>query len=177
MNISYNEIKADSKVLAEVAINSSRMVPSFFSPFKYLKYHFATYILFAVLTFFIPDMSGDYLIGLGVLAFGLLNWLFIFGFASGYVSLFAMISTPEAKDLKLTKIISFKLKVYGLAWLALLVTLGIVSLTTGLSIGALVFGNFIFTLLGLFILSIDLSRFQLSGLIGLVSAAKSHLGN
>lgn len=177
MNITYDEIKADSKVLAEAAMNSNRIVPSFFSPLKYLKYHFAIYILFAALTFFIPDMSGDYLIGLGALMFGLLNWLFIFGFASGYVSLFAMISTPGAKGLKLIKIISFKLKAYGLAWLALLVTLGVVSITTGLSIGALVFGNFIFTLLGFFILSIDLSRFQLSGLIGLVSAAKNHLGN
>lgn len=174
MNISYDEIIADSRVLVEAAMSSNRDVPSFFSPLKYLKYHFALYILFAALSFFLPDLSGDYLIGLGALVFGLLNWLFIFGFTSGYVSLFDMVSNPVVKELKLTKIISFKLKAYGVAWLTLLVALGLASITTELNIGALVFGNFIITIIGLFILSIDLSRFQLSGLMGVVSAMKSN---
>ena len=177
MNISHDEIKADSKVLAEAAMSSSSTVPSFFLPLSYLKYHFAVYIVFAALSFFLPDMSGDSLIGLGVLGFGLLNWLFIFGLASGYVSLFAMVSNPDVKGLKLTKVISSKLKAYGIVWFCLLVVLGLASINTGLSIAVLVFGNFILTIFGLFILNIDLSRFQLSGLIGAASAIKTHYGN
>jgi len=104
-----------------------------------------------------------------------MNWLFIFAFASGYVNLFNMISLPEVRDLTLTKVLSSKLKAYGFAWLLAIVALGLVSITTEVNIGALVFGNFAISLLGLFILTIDLSRFQLSGLIGAASAVKGHL--
>lgn len=175
MNISYDEIKSDSQTLAEAALSSKRMVPSFFEPLKHLKYHFLTYLFFAVLSFFLPDMSGDYLIGLGVLGFGLMNWLFIFAFTSGYVNLFNMISIPEVRDLTLTKVLSSKLKAYGFVWFLAIVALGLGSVTTEINIGALVFGNFALSLLGLFILTIDLSRFQLSGLIGAASAIKGQL--
>lgn len=177
MNISYEEIESDSKKIAEAAMSSKRVVPSFFYPLKCLRYHFAIYLIFAALSFFFPDMSGDYLIGLGVLAFGLFNWLFIFAFASGYVNLFNMASNPEVKELALTKILTSKLKVYGLVWFGLIVVLGLISITTEINIGALVFGNFAISLLVLFILTIDLSRFQLSGLLGTASAVKSHLDN
>ena len=175
MNISYDEIKSDSQKMTEAALSSKRMVPSFFEPLKYLKYHFFTYLFFAALSFFLPDMSGDYLIGLGVLGFGLMNWLFIFAFASGYVNLFNMVSIPEVKDLTLTKVLHSKLKAYGVTWFLVIVALGVISITTEINIGALVFGNFALSLLGLFVLTIDLSRFQLSGLIGAASSIKNHL--
>ncbi|MEA5105705.1 hypothetical protein [Pantoea sp. S18] len=177
MNISYDEIKSDSKVMAEAILSSKKIVPSFFYPLKCLRYHLSVYLIFAVLSFFLPDMNGDILIGLGVLAFGLLNWVFIFAFSSGYVNLFSMINTPEVRGLKLTKVLVSKLKTYSLVWLVLMVVLGMVTITTEINIGALVFGNFVLTLVGLFILTIDLSRFQLSGLLGTASAVKNHLSH
>lgn len=158
-------------------MSSKRIAPSFFNPLKCLRYHLTVYLIFAVLSFFFPDMGGEVLIGVGVLFFGVVNWIFIFAFTSGYVNLYSMVNIPEVKELTLTKILSSKLKAYGLVWFGFIVILGVVSITTNINIGALVFGNFAFSLLGLFILTIDLSRFQLSGLFGAVSAIKSHLDN
>jgi len=176
MNISYDEVKVDSEKLIDAALSSTNTIPSFFAPLGYLKYHLLAYVAFSALALYIPDVGGDVMMVLGVLIFGFLNWLFIFGFASGYVTLFAMVSNPAVRGLKLTKIISAKLKVYGIAWLALIFILGLVSIVSDINIGALVFGNFVFSILGFFILNIDLSRYQLSALMGAVSAIKDKAG-
>lgn len=175
MKISYEEIRSDSKKITDSMLSSKQYVPSFFEPMKCVKYHMLTYLLFSLLSFFLPDMNGDILIGLVILGFGLLNWFFIFCFISGYAGLFAMISFPDVKELKLSRIFSKKVKAYGISWLLIIILLGLVSVTTEMSIGALVFGNFLFSIFGFFVFNLDVSRYQLAGLFGALSAAKNNL--
>lgn len=175
MQINYEEIRNDSKKITDSMMSSKQCVPSFFEPMRYVKYHILTYLIFALLSFFFPDASGDIMIGIAILGFGLLHWFFIFCFISGYVGLFAMVSSSDVKELKLSRIISKKVKSYGIAWLMIITLLGLVSVTTELNIGALVFGNFLFSIFGFFIFNLDISRYQVAGLFGALSAAKDKM--
>lgn len=175
MKISYEEIRSDSEKITDSMLSSKQYVPSFFEPVKCVKYHMLTYLVFALLSFFLPDTKGDILIGLVILGFGMLHWFFIFCFISGYVGLFTMISSPEVKELKLTRIISKKVKTYGISWLVIIVMLGLVSVTTELNIGALVFGNFLLSIFGFFVFNLDISRYQISALIGAASAVRDNI--
>jgi hypothetical protein len=177
MKITYDEIKKDSQVIALAIGSSSKEVPSFFSPIKRVKFHLVLYLFFAILSYFFSPASEDKLVWFGILCFGVLNWIFIIGFIFGYDYLFGMINLKEVRELKLVKVFKGKVNAYGLAWFFIIGLLGVISLSTELSIGALVIGNFLVTIFGLFIFNIDASRYQLAGLMGATSAIKESFKN
>lgn len=175
MRITYDEIKRDSQVIAAEVGSSSKEIPSFFSPLKRIKFQLALYFVFSLLSYFFSPASEDKLVWFGVFGFGVLNWMFLTGFIFGYDYLFSMISSQKIRDLKLVKIIKRKVNAYGLVWLGAIGGLGLISLFTELSIGGLVIGNFLVTIFGLFIFNIDISRYQLAGLLGVSEAVKKKL--
>ncbi|WP_350262714.1 hypothetical protein AAF463_23815 (plasmid) [Pantoea sp. BJ2] len=177
MKITYDEIKRDSEVIAVEISSTNREIPSFFSPIKRIKYHLILYSFFSFLSYFLSPASEDKLVWFGILVFGALNWFFLMGFIFGYDYLFSMISSQKIKNLKLVKIFKRKLISYGIAWFLAIGVLGVISLSSELSIGALVIGNFLITIFGLFIFNIDASRYQLAGLLGTASAIKVNFKN
>lgn len=173
MNIKYDEVRTDSQKITEAMLSSAKMVPSMFKFIHVIKYQLCLYLAFVILSAFMLSKSDRIDIWLGVLAFGFLHWLFLFNFVSGYANLFSMLKENSLQNLKLVKILSKKIKVYGWLWAIGIFISGVLSVFSELNLGALVFGNFIVSILILMVFSIDVSRFQISSLVGSLSAVKS----
>ncbi|MBK4768981.1 MAG: hypothetical protein FT726_04765 [Pantoea sp. Morm] len=173
MKITHKEIRHDTEEITKLALTSDKEIPSFLSPIKRLKFHLIIFYLFSAMTLFFMPQNADFLTWVGLLGFGTLNWIFILGYLFGYDYLFSMVNSPAIRELKLVKIMAKKIHAYGLIWLISIIILGVASLVTELSIGSLVIGNFILTLLGIMIFSVDVSRYQLSGVVGVVSGFRS----
>ncbi len=88
-----------------------------------------------------------------------------------------MLDNDMLSRFELSRVISKKVKVYGVIWFFIILVFGIVGLISEWSLIPLVFGNFITTLIALFIFNMDISRYQIAGLFGAVSAAKEKLSN
>ena len=170
MRMTYDEIKSDSEVISLQFGLSKNEVPSLFSPIKKLGFHLVVYFIFSGVSYFLMPEGSDKLSWFGALAFGVVNWIFIVVFVSGYDFIFSIVSTPQINELKLVKMLKRKVRTYGIVWLVLLILLGAISLTTEINLGALVIGNFIISLLGLLVFNVDISRYQISGFLGAASA-------
>lgn len=175
MKITYDEIKKDSEKIALEMGRSESEVPSLLSPLKRIALHLVVYFLFSFLSYFLLPEGSDKLSWVGMFLFGLLNWMFIVGFLSGYEFMFRIVSTTKLMELKFVKLIKRKVRNYGFVWLISLAILGGISLTTEMNLGAIVLGNFILSLLGLLIFNVDMARYQLSSVLGAASALDSSL--
>ncbi|MDT0177837.1 hypothetical protein Q9R34_17565 [Enterobacter sp. BRE11] len=170
MRMTYDEIKNDSEVIALQFGLSKKEVPSFFSPLKRMGLHLLVYFLFSFFSYFLMPEGSDKLAWFCALAFGVVNWIFIIGFIFGYEFIFSVVNDPKVNELKLVKVLKRKVRAYGMVWLVSLVLLGGVSLVTEMNLGALVIGNFIISLIGLLLFNVDISRYQISGMLGVASA-------
>ena len=86
-----------------------------------------------------------------------------------------MIDDQSVSELKIVKIIKNKIKNYGIFWSVCIVLLGVVGAMTEFNIALLVVGNFIGSLFLIFTFNVDVSRYQLSALIGAVSAVRDNI--
>lgn len=68
-----------------------------------------------------------------------------------------------------------KIKHYGLVWAALIVLLGVGSAVTELNVALLVIGNFVGSILLMFAFNADISRYQISAVMGAVSAVRDNI--
>lgn len=175
MNISYDEVASDSKKLAEAMLSSREFVPTLFNGLNSFRIQISIYIAFVVASFFFLEKGARIDIWFGVVAFGLMHWVFLLTYASGYLNLYSMINKKVVEDLKLVRVLTGKFKVYGWVWSISIFLLGVVSLSTELNVAAIVFGNFIVSILGTIIFNLDMSRFQIPSLLGAISAAKDSL--
>lgn len=175
MRLTYDQIRKDSEIIALEFGAAKSEIPSFFSPLKRVRVILVFYFICSVLTYFFLPQGSDKLAWFGMFTFGVINWLFILGFVFGYDYLFSMVSNQKTQELKLVRVIRKKLHCYGLVWLGLLTILAGVSVFSELNVAALVIGNFLITLFGLFIFNVDISRYQVAGLIGASSAIKQSL--
>ncbi|NIF23930.1 hypothetical protein [Candidatus Pantoea multigeneris] len=175
--VTYREIEDESKEIVALMASSEQTVPRFFSFFKWIKYHFFIYVILAVICLFELDVAKYGWSWLLVFSFGLLNWFFISAFVSSYSNMFSMLESEKLKDFKLCKILARKIKTYGVSWFAFLILMGAVGVFTELNVAAIVIGNFVFSIFCFFIFNIDISRYQISGLLGAISAVKEKLSN
>lgn len=175
MNISYEEVTSDSRRITEAMLSSKKMIPPFFKVFGFLRYQVLIYIAFAVASFLSLGPDDRIEIWLSVIVFGLLHWFFLFIYLSSYMIFLSVIEGGNLKDLKLVRIISVKIKVYGCVWAAAIFVLGVVSVSTELNVAAIVIGNFILSIFGLMVFNFDVSRFQIPSLVGALAAAKENL--
>ncbi|ARJ44399.1 hypothetical protein B1H58_20475 (plasmid) [Pantoea alhagi] len=173
MKMTYGEVKKDAGHIIEAMASSNREVPSFFHPLKRISMHLFLFLFFCGVDYALFDNHKDgatatWLFSFG---FGVVNWIFLLAFFYGYENIFIMLSDARVSELKLVKLIRRKVKMYGSAWFILIALLGLMSMFDKLNIDILVFGNFLTSLLLLFIFSVDMSRYQISALIGAVSAS------
>lgn len=177
MKITYDEISSESKLIVSAMSSSNKVVPSAFQPLKRVSRHFALFIIFCVIDYFVFNLKHDGSTGVWFLffGFGVLNWLFLFAFIYGYDVLFSMIDEKSVRDLKMVKIMKGKIKHYGLVWAALIVLLGVGSAVTELNIALLVIGNFVGSILLMFAFNADISRYQISAVMGAVSAVRDNI--
>jgi len=101
------------------------------------------------------------------------HWFVILSLTSSYTNLFNMIEVEKLKSLELAKVISGKVKAYGVIWFAAIVVFGLSGVLTEWSILPLVMGNFIATFLLFIVFNMDISRYQVSTIIGAVKAIRN----
>lgn len=177
MKITYDEISSDSKKIVNAMSSSKRVVPSAFHPLKRVLKLFSLFLLFCGVDYVVfvrehQDSIGEWLL---FFAFGVINWLFLFAFFYGYEIIFSMLDEKSVSELKFVKIIKRKIKNYGVFWAACIALLGIVGAMTEFNIGLLVIGNFVGSLFLIFTFNVDISRYQISALIGAVSAVRDNI--
>ncbi|UIL55057.1 hypothetical protein LZU96_23125 (plasmid) [Pantoea agglomerans] len=177
MKITYDEISSESKLIVNAMSSSQKVVPSAFHPLKRVLGHFLLYMFFCLISYIsfalkYDDSKGEWFLFFG---FGFLNWLFIFAFFYGYEVLFSMIDEKKVDSLKIVKIMKGKVKHYGLAWAVLIILLGVGSAITELNVALLVVGNFVGSILLMFVFNMDISRYQVSAIVGAISAVKDNI--
>ena len=86
-----------------------------------------------------------------------------------------MIDEKKVDSLKIVKIMKGKVKHYGLAWAVLIILLGVGSAITELNVALLVVGNFVGSILLMFVFNMDISRYQVSAIVGAISAVKDNI--
>ncbi len=170
--ITYEQVEKDSKAIASLMSESKREIPSFFSTFGRVKLHFIAYCTFSALSYFSLPTQDGFLLWLFFVFFGLFHWLVIFAFVSSYAGIFSMLDENMLSRFELSRVIGKKVKAYGVVWFFIIFVLGVVSMISEWSVIPLVIGNFITTLIALFVFNMDVSRYQISGIFGAVSAAK-----
>lgn len=172
MNITYNEIRRDTESIVKAMALSNRDVPSFLTPFKRVSAYLSLFLIFIAIDYFLynDQKDGSELYWFFSFGFGILNWIFLIGFIYGYESIFAVIKDEKISELKLIKLVRQKVRVYAGVWFAAILLLGILSVFDKLNVDILVFGNFIISLLLLFIFNLDMSRYQIPALIGSLNA-------
>ncbi len=171
--MTYTQIERDAKEIILAIGSSENEVPSFFGMFSKVKYHLFAYFAFAALSFFsLPEPKS---IGLWLffVAFGIFHWLVILSLTSSYANLFNMIGGEKLKSLELARVISGKVRAYGVVWFATIVVFGLSSVLTEWSILPLVIGNFIATLILFIVFNMDISRYQVSTIIGAVKVVRN----
>lgn len=170
--MTYAQIESDSKEIISSIGSTEREAPSFFGMFSKVKYHFLTYCILGAMSYFsLPEPKS---IGLWLffVVFGLFHWLVIFSLTASYANLFNMIKAERLRSLELTKVISRKVRAYGIVWFAAITTCGLVGVFTEWSVLPLVIGNFIATFLIFIVFNMDISRYQMAAIIGAVKALR-----
>lgn len=173
--MTYAQIEKDSKEIIESIGSVDMEIPSFFGMFSKVKYHFFAYFLLGALSYFSLPQPKNIGLWLFFVAFGIFHWLVIFSFTASYASLIKMIGADKLKSLELTKLISKKIRAYGLVWFVALVTCGLAGVLTEWSILPLVIGNFVATFLIFVVFNMDISRYQVSSIIGAVKGLRNKL--
>ena len=171
--MTYAQIERDAKEIINNIGTTEREVPSFFGMFSKIKYHLFVYCAFGALSFFTLPQPKSIGLWLFFVAFGMFHWLVILSLTSSYVNLFNIIGEEKLKSLELARVISGKVRAYGVVWFAAIVVFGLSSVLTEWSILPLVMGNFIVTLLLFIVFNMDVSRYQISTIIGAVKAVRS----
>lgn len=170
--MTYAQIEKDSREIIESIGSADIEIPSFFGVFSKVKYHFFAYVVLGALSYFSLPQPKNIGLWLFFVGFGVFHWLVIFSFTASYASLIKMIGTDKLKSLDLTKVISGKVRAYGLVWFVALVTCGLAGVLTEWSILPLVIGNFFATFLIFVVFNMDISRYQVSSIIGAVKAVR-----
>lgn len=171
--MTYSQIERDSKEIIIAIGSTEKEVPSFFGMFSKVKYHFIAYCIFGALSFFSLPQPKSIGLWLFFVAFGMFHWLVILSLTSSYANLFNMIGADKLKRLELAKVITGKVRAYGVVWFAAIVAFGLSSILTEWSILPLVAGNFVATFLLFIIFNMDISRYQVPAIIGAVKAVRN----
>ena len=101
--------------------------------------------------------------------------MFITLYISGYGQLFSMLPKDAEERYEIVRIYTKKVKVYYLVWVVAIVLAGLISVFSILNIIALAGISLLSTVFIALAFNFDISRFQLAGLFGVVSAAKDNL--
>jgi hypothetical protein len=172
MAMTYDQVEKESKEIVSLLSNSKREIPGFFSNFTKIKYHFFTYVIFLVGSYIVDPTARLSIVWFFIATLGLFHWFVISCFVFSWSNIFAMADPALMQKFCLSRLIARKLRAYGIAWLIFLVVAGVASVLTVLNIFILVVGNFIFTFFMFFTFNLDISRYQLAGVLGAIEALR-----
>lgn len=171
--MTYAQIERDSKEIVSSIGSAEREVSGFFGMFNNVKYHFFSYCIFGAISYFSLPQPKNLALWLFCVAFGMFHWLVMFSLTASYASLFNMIGEDKLKSLELAKVIKGKFRAYGLVWFIAIIFFGLPSVLTEWSILPLVIGNFVAVFLIFIVFNMDISRYQVSAMIGAAKAARN----
>lgn len=173
MSITYDQIRLEVKGISEELAHSRLVVPSVFQNVKAGLLPAIIYFLFYISCMFTDVYIKTVWQGVGVIS--IFFWIFITLFISGYSQIFSMLPKDAAKRYEIVRIYTRKVKCYYMAWIATITLAGLVSIFSILNIIALAGISLLSTVFIALAFNFDVSRFQLAGLFGVISAAKENL--
>lgn len=173
MNITYDQIRLEVKGISEELAHSRLVVPSIFQSIKAGLLPAVIYFFFYVACMFTDVYIKTVWQGVGVIS--IFFWIFIALFISGYSQIFSMLPKDAAKRYEIVRIYTKKAKCYYVVWVATITLAGLVSVFSILNIIALAGVSLLSTIFIVLAFNFDISRFQLAGLFGVISAAKENL--
>lgn len=173
MSITYDQVKLEVKGISEELAASSSVVPGAFQSIKAGLYPAMIYFCFYIACMFTDVYIKTVWQGIGVIS--IFFWMFITFFISGYGQIFSMLPKDAEKRYEIVRIYTKKVRIYYLVWLTTIVLAGLISVFSILNIIALAGISLLSTVFIALAFNFDISRFQLAGLFGVVSAAKGNL--
>lgn len=173
MSITYDQIKLEVKGISEELATSSLVVPGVFQNIKAGLFPAIIYFCFYIACMFTDVYIKTVWQGVGVIS--IFFWMFITLYISGYGQLFSMLPKDAEERYEIVRIYTKKVKVYYLVWVVAIVLAGLISVFSILNIIALAGISLLSTVFIALAFNFDISRFQLAGLFGVVSAAKDNL--
>lgn len=173
MSITYDQIKLEVKGISEELATSNLVVPGVFQNIKAGLFPAIIYFCFYIACMFTDVYIKTVWQGVGVIS--IFFWMFITLYISGYGQLFSMLPKDAEERYEIVRIYTKKVKVYYLVWVVAIVLAGLISVFSILNIIALAGISLLSTVFIALAFNFDISRFQLAGLFGVVSAAKDNL--
>ncbi|MDU3818618.1 hypothetical protein [Mixta hanseatica] len=173
MSITYNQIKLEVRQISEELARSNSVVPGVFQSIKGGLLPALIYFCFYIACIYTDVYIKTVWQGVGVIS--IFFWVFITLFMSGYGRIFSMLPKDAGQRYEIVRIYTKKVKVYYLVWVAAIVVAGLVSVFSILNIIALAGISLLSTVIIALAFNFDISRFQLAGLFGVLSAAKDNL--
>lgn len=173
MSITYDQIRLEVKGISEELAHSRLVVPGVFQSIKAGLLPAMIYFFFYIACVFTDVYIKTVWQGVGVIS--IFFWVFITLFMSGYSQIFSMLPKDAAKRYEIVRIYTKKVKCYYLMWVVSVTLAGLVSVFSILNIIALAGISLLSTVFIALAFNFDVSRFQLAGLFGVISAAKESL--
>lgn len=173
MSITYDQIKVEVKRLSEELARSNSVVPGVYQNIKGGLLPALIYFCFYIACVYTDVYIKTVWQGVGIIS--IFFWIFIMVFMSGYGRIFSMLPKDAEEKYEIIRIYTRKVKIYYLAWVVAIVVAGLVSVFSVLNIIALAGISLLSTVFISLAFNFDISRFQLAGLFGVLSAAKNNL--
>ncbi len=173
MKVRYDQIQKEVKEISLMMVNSREEVPTLFSGVRYVLIPAIIYFTFFLICPFFGWFDKNLWQGAGL--FSLAFWFFISVFLYSYSMLFAMLPRHAFKKFIILDILSKKVRLYYFIWVVSILISGLLSIFTVYNILILSMVTLVSTVvLGLFF-NLDVSRYQIAGLFGAISAAKEKI--
>ncbi len=173
MSITYDKIRAEIKGISQEIANSKEIVPSPLDNIRSGLLPAAIYFSFFIACAFTDAYIKNVWQAVGLVSF--FFWIFIIVFISGYAQVFSMLPKDAANRYEIVRVYRKKVKVYYFIWVSAVILGGLISILSIFNILALAAITLLSTVFLALFFNLDISRYQLSGLIGALSAAKESI--
>ncbi|MBS0883444.1 hypothetical protein JK231_22905 [Pantoea sp. JGM49] len=170
MKVRYDEIQQEFKEISLMMVNSKEEIPSLLLGGKFIFIPALIYFIFFLICPFFGWFDNNLWQGAGI--FSLAFWFFISVFLYSYSMIFSMLPKHAFKKFIILGILTKKVRVYYFLWIASIIVAGLLSIFTVYNILILSIATLISTVVLGLIFNLDISRYQIAGLFGAISAAK-----
>lgn len=171
--ITYKQIKDEVESISLEIASSEQVVPSYWALIKPFKIVYCLVAFFVVACFVVSD--DIYFANVAFSGVVVFVFLIISAFLSSYTGMFMMLPGGSWKKYKILRILRKKIKVYGGVYTAVIFTSGTLALFCNGAVGIIPISAFVAFVVLFISFNIDVSRYQLSSLFGVLAAAKSGL--
>mgnify|MGYP004712040697 CR=1 FL=1 len=175
MSITYDKIRAEIKGISQEIANSKEMVPSPLDNIRSGLLPTAIYFSFFIACAFTDAYIKNVWQAVGLVS--LFFWVFIIVFISGYAQMFSLLPKDAPNRYEIVRVYRKNVKIYYSIWVSAVVLGGLISLLSLFNILALAAITLLSTVFLALFFYLYLSRYQLSGLIGSLSAPQASINS